>query len=103
MREVLTPPGATVLEQSMEPFTLRIDWTCWKAYGSPVEIELHRQGQRPITLSLHDSPPEAVGAARAWLDGRCLGFTSDIDDRQRQGSTYLTLTLSPKPTERNEG
>ena len=88
----LTLRGLAILVQDMEPtFTVRIDWTCWSAYGDPVVVELHVPGNDPQELSHHTTWSDAAAWTKRWFDARCLTYGTDIDARLRQCSTYLTL------------
>ncbi len=84
----------------MRAITLRIDWTCHDAYGDPVVVEVWVDGQHQADVAWECSPVEAAASAKAWLDSRGLGFACDIDERQRQGDSYITLTAWPKRAKR---
>ncbi len=94
----LTQPDATLLQLSMKPFKLRIDWTVQNAYpGEKVEVELHVMDEEPKAIHRCATPPEAAGWARKWLADRGFDFLCDIDTHQRCNHTHITLHAKPKP------
>jgi len=80
----------------VKPFKLRIDWTCHRAYGDKVDVELHTEGEdEHVVLRRFDSPPEAAGWSRQWLADRGFDLLCDVDRHQREDHTYVILHPIP--------
>ena len=75
----------------MKPFKIRVDWTCHASYGDPVVVELHIMDEEPKVIAQFDTPPEAAGWARKWLDDRGFEFWCNVDMHQRLDHKHITM------------
>lgn len=84
----------------MQPFSIRVDWTCHDAYpGDPVVVELwslDENGYEEMKeLAREQSIPRAVDYAIRWFKGRGIDYSCNIS--YHQSNNHKHITLHPRP------